>query len=221
MPDLPRFMCGHLSGEEPVTDKDKGPLCGTLIHWSRFEGVPANSDEVRVTSATGGQKGRKQAQLGAIDPTALRTVAEVAGHGTEKYARYNFLRGYDWSLSYDALQRHLLAFWAGEDIDPESGLAHLGHAAWHCLALLAFMQRQIGTDDRPQVGPAPMTPMEELAWSLTKRAQIIVSGDSRAICTDPNCGVTDHRPKRRMPCCDFAEKQGEKVAKEHAEAHEA
>lgn len=105
--------------------------------------------EVRVTSATGGQKGRKQAQLGAIDPAALGVVAEVAGYGTEKYDRYNFLKGYDWSLSYDALQRHLLAFWGGQDNDPESGLPHLGHAAWHCLALIAFTQRHVGTDDRP------------------------------------------------------------------------
>lgn len=110
--------------------------------------------EVRVTSATGGQKGRKRAQLGALDPHALRAVAEVAGYGTEKYARYNYLKGYDWSLSFDALQRHLLAFWAGEDNDPESGLPHLGHAAWHCLAMLAFSQRRVGTDDRPTSSPS-------------------------------------------------------------------
>lgn len=106
-------------------------------------------EEVRVTSETGGQKGKKRAQLGALDPRALRVVAEVAGYGTEKYARYNYLKGYDWSLSFDALERHLLAFWAGEDNDPESGLPHLGHAAWHCLAMLAFQQRGVGTDDRP------------------------------------------------------------------------
>lgn len=107
--------------------------------------------EVRVTSPTGGQKGQKRAQLGALDPGALRTVAEVAGYGTEKYDRYNFLKGYDYSLSYDALQRHLMAFWSGENNDPESGLPHLGHAAWHCLALLAFVQRGVGADDRPKV----------------------------------------------------------------------
>ena len=109
------------------------------------------SDEVRVTSATGGQKGRKQAQLGALHPGALYAVAEVAGFGTEKYERYNFLRGYDWSLSYDALQRHLMQFWMGQDIDDESGHPHLAHAAWHCLALLAFLIEDIGSDDRPIV----------------------------------------------------------------------
>ena len=76
--------------------------------------------------------------------------APVRGLYGSKYARYNFLRGYDWSLSFDALCRHLLAFWAGEDIDPESGLPHMAHAGWHCLTLLAFMQRHPELDDRPK-----------------------------------------------------------------------
>lgn len=105
--------------------------------------------EIRITSATGGQKGQKKARLGALDPATLRTVAEVAGFGAEKYDAFNFLKGYDWSLSYDALQRHLMSFWDDEDLDQESGLPHLAHAAWHCLTLLAFQQRMLGTDDRP------------------------------------------------------------------------
>lgn len=108
------------------------------------------SDEtIVVNEKTGGAKGSKTAQLGAIDPVAIMQVAEVAGFGATKYARYNFMRGYDWSLSYDAMQRHLHAFWSGEDLDPESGLPHLAHAGWHCLALLFFMRQHPGLDDRP------------------------------------------------------------------------
>jgi hypothetical protein len=115
-----------------------------LLTWAREE------EEVRVVSETGGEKGQKLAQLGSIDPGALLDVARVAGYGATKYSRNNYLRGYDWSLSFDALQRHLLAFWSGEDIDPESGLPHLAHASWHTLALLAFMRHNLGTDDRWQ-----------------------------------------------------------------------
>ena len=104
--------------------------------------------EIRVTSATGGEKGRKLAELGGIDPQALLTLAEVSGMGARKYSTWNYLKGYDWSLSFNAMQRHALAFWAGQDNDDESGLPHVAHAAWHCLALLAFLQRDIGTDDR-------------------------------------------------------------------------
>jgi len=105
--------------------------------------------EVRTVSATGGEKGMKSAQLGAIDPIALLELAEVAGYGTAKYARGNYLKGYDWSLCFDAAQRHLLTFWSGTDRDDESTLLHAAHAAWHCLALVSFIERKIGTDDRP------------------------------------------------------------------------
>jgi hypothetical protein len=109
----------------------------------------SDATETRTTSSTGGVKGVKRAQLGALDPSALLRVAEVAGFGGEKYARYNYLRGYEWSKSFDALQRHLLLFWSGEDEDNESGYSHLAHAAWHCLALLAFVDRYPQFDDRP------------------------------------------------------------------------
>lgn len=106
-------------------------------------------EETRITSPTGGQKGDKIARIGDLDPAALLELAKVAGYGAGKYAPHNFLRGYDWSLCYNALHRHLIAFWDGEDRDPESEQLHLAHAAWHCLALISFSQREIGTDDRP------------------------------------------------------------------------
>jgi hypothetical protein len=110
------------------------------------------TDEVRVVDpVTGGEKGQKLAQLGAVDPLALLEVAKVAGFGADKYERYNFLRGYNWSLSFDAMQRHALAYWSGEDTDPESGVSHMAHVAWHALAMIAFAQRQVGTEaDRPK-----------------------------------------------------------------------
>jgi hypothetical protein len=107
-------------------------------------------NETRVTDPiTGGQKGQKLAQLGAIDPNALLELAKVAGFGSQKYERNNFLKGFAWSLSFDAMMRHALAFQSGEDRDPESGLLHTAHLAWHALALTAFTQRELGTDDRP------------------------------------------------------------------------
>lgn len=107
-----------------------------------------NAEHRVVDPETGGEKGQKIAQLGALDPAALLDVARVAGFGGEKYERYNFAKGYAWSLSFDAMQRHLLAFWGGEDTDPESGEPHAAHAAWHCLALLTFLRFSRGTDDR-------------------------------------------------------------------------
>lgn len=116
-----------------------------VLTLSSFQG-PVK--EVRITSETGGQKGQKRARLGSVDPLALLTLAEVSGFGAEKYAAFNFLKGYDWDLSYDALQRHAMAFWNGEENDPESGLPHITHAAWHALCLTSFLLRGLGTDTR-------------------------------------------------------------------------
>jgi hypothetical protein len=109
----------------------------------------AKTGEIRVTDPkTGGAKGKKPSELGAIDPLALTELGNVAGYGSSKYERFNFLRGYAWSLSVDALYRHFLAFQAGEDRDPETGYPHMAHVAWHALCLTSFLLRGIGTDDR-------------------------------------------------------------------------
>jgi len=110
-----------------------------------------HDEETRVTDeATGGQKGKKLTQLGSLDPVALIELARVAGMGANKYAAFNYLKGYDWSLSFNALMRHALLFWAGETHDPESGLNHMAHAAWMALSLVSFSERDLGTDDRPE-----------------------------------------------------------------------
>ena len=104
--------------------------------------------EVRVTSATGGQKGQKDAQASTLDAKALLVLAEVAGFGARKYAAHNYLKGYDWSLSFAAMQRHAWSFWSGEDNDPEHGLPHLASVAFHAFALMEFMETHPEFDNR-------------------------------------------------------------------------
>lgn len=110
--------------------------------------------EVRTTSSTGGEKGVKDSQLAWADPLTLIELGKVYGYGATKYAPTNWRKGYEWSKSFSALQRHLLAFWSGEDNDPESGLSHMAHAAWHCLTLMSFAAEHRNFDDRtPRRGP--------------------------------------------------------------------
>jgi hypothetical protein len=105
-------------------------------------------DEVRIKSKTGGEKGRKDVRLDLVPPEPLWEVARVYGFGAMKYDDHNYLKGYAWSLSYAALLRHITQWANGESDDPESGLSHLAHAAWHCFALYMFQRHALGTDDR-------------------------------------------------------------------------
>src|SRR5262249_14845884 len=52
----------------------------------------------------------------------------VLNRGAAKYGERNWEKGMDWSRVYSAALRHLHAWWAGEDNDPETGFSHLAHA---------------------------------------------------------------------------------------------
>lgn len=104
--------------------------------------------KIMKRSETGGQKEVKLARLSLIDPRALYAVAEVAGFGALKYGDLNYQLGLDWAALYDAGDRHRLKFWMGENLDSESGLHHMAHAAWNDLALLSYSLRSRGKDDR-------------------------------------------------------------------------
>lgn len=108
------------------------------------------AEEIRIVDPeSGGEKGSKLSQIGLVDPVALYRVGEVAGFGAIKYDKFNYLKGYAWDLTYNAMQRHFEEFWMGRDFDDESGLLHLAHGTWHGLALISFYERKLGTDTRP------------------------------------------------------------------------
>ena len=106
------------------------------------------SEEIRTVSRTGGEKGTKLERFDLIPVEALSKVAQLYGKGAEKYAEHNWRKGYDWSKSYAALQRHAHLFWSGEDIDPEMQLPHMAAVVFHALTLMTFMDEQPLFDDR-------------------------------------------------------------------------
>jgi hypothetical protein len=119
------------------------------LTWVPLVETP-NGDEVRVTDPdTGGEKGTKLARFDLIPAGPLLQLAEHYGIGARKYADRNWERGYAWSLSFAALQRHAWAFWNGEDLDPETQSHHMAAVAFHAFALIEFGNTDTGTDDRP------------------------------------------------------------------------
>lgn len=87
-------------------------------------------------------------ELVPVEP--VRQIAHVLTFGAKKYAPRNWERGIEWSRVYGAMQRHSMAWWAGEETDPETGLSHLAHAGCCLMFLLEFERTHRELDDRPQ-----------------------------------------------------------------------
>lgn len=115
------------------------------------EHPPERGDERMVTNArTGGKKGTKLARFDLIPARPMWEVAELYGRGARKYEDRNWEKGYDYSLSIAALERHLNLYKQGEDYDPE-GQHHLASVVFHALALIEFGETHPELDDRSVV----------------------------------------------------------------------
>lgn len=89
-----------------------------------------------------------KARMDLIPADALLKAGEVFAYGADKYSDRNWERGFNYGRLYAATQRHLHQFWAGEDLDPESGHHHLAHALCCVLMLYATVIRFPDRDDR-------------------------------------------------------------------------
>lgn len=87
-----------------------------------------------------------------IPPEAMSALASILTAGAARYGERNWEAGFDWGRLFGAAQRHLWQFWAGEDVDPESGQPHLHHALANLAFLVAHQDRRLGRDDRYLTG---------------------------------------------------------------------
>lgn len=79
---------------------------------------------------------------------ALWEVGRVGTFGANKYGENNWMYLDNAQSRYkDALFRHLFQYMQGKDLDDESGMKHLSHACWNCLALLEFELGETITDE--------------------------------------------------------------------------
>jgi hypothetical protein len=90
----------------------------------------------------------------------LTSAADVFEYGADKYAEWNWAKGMRWSVPYGCILRHLSAWYAGYDNDPESGKSHLGHAMANLLMLEHYAKSYREGDDRPTRWFNPELPFE-------------------------------------------------------------
>lgn len=98
--------------------------------------------------------GQAKPPLGLIPGAALVHVAEALRDGSDKYGPANWREDpVSASTYFSAALRHAFQYWDGEDMDPQSKVHHLAHAATNMMILLDAMAAGTLIDDRPASAP--------------------------------------------------------------------
>lgn len=114
--------------------------------------------------------GIKKVPLSTVSSAVLMEIGLGMLEGACKYGRHNYrISGVRASVYYDAVMRHLMAYWEGQDIDTDSGLHHVSKAM-SCLAVMRdAMHNDMLNDDRP-----PKLKNQNWIADLNKKAEDIL-----------------------------------------------
>lgn len=96
-----------------------------------------------------GEVGKTKPQLHLIPKASMEAQAAALDCGRQKYGFYNWRETKVAANTYiAAMLRHLAAYKEGEDLDPESGVSHLGHVMASAAILLDAQKVGTLVDDR-------------------------------------------------------------------------
>lgn len=85
-----------------------------------------------------------------LEPVFARNeMVKVLTKGAEKYAPRNWEKGMPWMEVLASMKRHIAAFEAGEDYDPETGCLHMAHAMCNAAFITEYYKISPQYDDRP------------------------------------------------------------------------
>lgn len=114
--------------------------------------------------------GIRKAPMSTVSAAVLAEVGVAMLEGAAKYGRHNYRAvGVQSSVYYDATMRHLMAWWEGEDIDPDSGMSHITKAITSLVVLRDAMIQGMLTDDRAPRSAEFYGRLNQLAGAILDR----------------------------------------------------
>ena len=72
-------------------------------------------------------------QWGLVHYKSLEPMIRVLEFGALKYSPGNWMKKMDRTKLLESAQRHLAALLDGEEIDPETGISHIGNLMCNCM----------------------------------------------------------------------------------------
>jgi len=103
--------------------------------------------------------GTGKAPMSTVSAPVMLEVGAAMLEGARKYGRHNYrVAGVRASVYYDATLRHVMSWWEGEELDPDSGLSHIAKAIASLMVLRDSMLQGNYVDDRPPVAPKGWLP---------------------------------------------------------------
>jgi hypothetical protein len=114
--------------------------------------------------------GIRKAPLSVVPMEVIAEVGVGMLEGACKYGRHNFRAiGVRASVYFDATMRHMIAWWEGEDIDPDSKLSHVTKAICSLVVLRDAIIQSKFEDDRP-----PRHKGSDIYTTLNKAAEMML-----------------------------------------------
>lgn len=130
------LLCPHLSRSDP---------CNLFAAKPSVEENPGTKETNPKYDA-----GIKKAPLHCIPMGPIYEMGLAMFEGNRKYGRHNYRAiGVRGSTYYDAAIGHIVDWWEGEDIDPDSGVHHIIKAMTCLLVMRDSMLMDNFNDDRP------------------------------------------------------------------------
>jgi len=139
------------------------------METKRGNSSPYNSELGDPNQAARFDNGKPRIEL--VPTEIIEEMAKVFTYGAQKYDDWNWSKGFPWLQPYASMMRHLMAWHEGEDVDPESGLHHLSHAACNMAMLLHYIKHGIGEDSRL------VRVRERAAYRLQAQAELDAGGE--------------------------------------------
>jgi Domain of unknown function (DUF5664) len=114
--------------------------------------------------------GVRKAPMSTVSAPVMAELGVAMLEGACKYGRHNYRAvGVRSSVYYDATMRHLMAWWEGQDTDPDSGMSHITKAIASLVVLRDSQLRQNVEDDRPPACADFYVRLNDLAAKIIAR----------------------------------------------------